>query len=48
MSAGKHIPLLRGAIHLGIQPWKSEISDAGHVALLGPPITWCKVLRHDP
>jgi len=40
MSAGKHVPLLRGASHLGIQPWKSEISAVGHVPLLGPSITW--------
>jgi len=39
MSAGKHIPLFRGASHLEIDPWKSEISDAGHVVLLEPPIT---------
>jgi len=39
MSAGKHIPLLRGDSRLGMQPWKSEISDAGHVAVLGQPIT---------
>jgi hypothetical protein len=39
MSAGKHIPLFRGASHLEMDPWKSEISGAGHVAVLGPPIT---------